>query len=198
MPTKRTRRTQSRRTELTPALRRCLGVGKHQAQRELNEYVVTERELEALWREHGPEIVADWIREHPGTRPWSWWQYGAPEPRRVLRGTALLMPRTTPTDWEFVWRDHFGVPAFIHSRPRGFIGLPEVEGQGAYLRRLGLLAPHECPAPGTLEPEAVDPFLTYEGELEEQAARARREVASKAKMTTNGVGAADEDAEGEG
>ncbi|HXH05749.1 MAG TPA: hypothetical protein VNI83_04075 [Vicinamibacterales bacterium] len=31
-----------------------------------------------LWREWGEAILAAWIRERPGTRPWAWWQFDAP------------------------------------------------------------------------------------------------------------------------
>ena len=88
--------------------------------------------------------------------------------------------RPGTTDWEFVWRQQFGVPAFQQCRPRGFVGFPTVEAQAVYLDRLGLLTDDERSAlpPGAGEPEAVDPFLTYEGELEELIAEgdARRAV----------------------
>jgi len=32
------------------------------------------------------ELVADWIAEHPGTRPEAWWSHEATEPLRVIRG----------------------------------------------------------------------------------------------------------------
>ena len=32
-----------------------------------------------LWREHGPAIVADWVRARPGTRPVCWWMFDAPD-----------------------------------------------------------------------------------------------------------------------
>jgi hypothetical protein len=126
-------------------------------------YFAGAAEVREAWADHGAAILADWIRARPGTRPWAWWRFGAPEPRRCIVGEELLV--TLTGDW--YWRDHFGEPAFTQARPRGYEGLPEVEGQGAYLVRLGLLDPGERPGPETLEPEAVDPFLTYEGEFEE-------------------------------
>lgn len=30
------------------------------------------------WRDLRDELLPDWIREHPGTRPWAWWEFDAP------------------------------------------------------------------------------------------------------------------------
>ena len=35
----------------------------------------------ALWAERREELMASWVQERPGTRPWGWWQYDAPEDR---------------------------------------------------------------------------------------------------------------------
>jgi hypothetical protein len=32
---------------------------------------------QAAWREHAPELL---VLVSPGSRPWAWWQYEAPEP----------------------------------------------------------------------------------------------------------------------
>jgi hypothetical protein len=117
--------------------------------------------LERVWREAGAELTADWIDDHPGSRPWCWWVYDAPAPRQCVLGCELLYPVRHPGDWEFVWRQNWGVPAFAQCRPRGYRGLPRVESQAAYLDRLGLLGAEER---ATLRveafvPEAVDPFL---------------------------------------
>lgn len=40
----------------------------------------------ALWQAYGDEVLADWIVEHPGTRPAAWWKLEAPEPRRRVDG----------------------------------------------------------------------------------------------------------------
>jgi hypothetical protein len=32
---------------------------------------IIEVALPATWREHQAELLDDWIREHPGTRPWA-------------------------------------------------------------------------------------------------------------------------------
>jgi hypothetical protein len=33
-------------------------------------------ELLDLWTRHGAAVTAEWIREHPDTRPRGWWWYG--------------------------------------------------------------------------------------------------------------------------
>jgi hypothetical protein len=117
----------------------------------------------AAWREHGAEILMAWVRERPGTRPWAWWQYDATEVRRCVAGAELLVP---PIEW--VWRENFGVPAFVQYRPRGCVGLPSVEAQAVCLQRLGLLGADERAtlAADAFAPEAVDPFIFTQEELE--------------------------------
>jgi len=38
------------------------------------------------WAKHKKEIMPGWINEHPGTRPWAWWKFDAPEMRKRLSG----------------------------------------------------------------------------------------------------------------
>jgi hypothetical protein len=152
--------------------------------------VPSDEQRKALWREHGAGIVADWISVHPGSRPWAWWRWDAQEPRRVVAGAELLMPKTAPTDFEGVWRDHLGVPAFVQFRPRGYAGLPAVEGQGVYLKRLRLVRPGERPSPASLQPASIDPFLIAEGDLDGlQAEYERRRAEDTPRRITEQAGA---------
>ena len=41
------------------------------------------------WEANEGAILEDWIREHPGTRPFAWWRWSAPEPRRRMLGERL-------------------------------------------------------------------------------------------------------------
>ena len=92
MPTKRRRRRQEFRAQLTATVRRLLEIGRHAALDEyeagdaeiVNVYLVPPDPLEQLWHEHRAELLAGWIAAHPGTRPWSWWAWDAREPRRVV------------------------------------------------------------------------------------------------------------------
>ena len=131
-----------------------------------------ERHQLQRWQEHRVEVLAIHLRQAPGTRPWAWWRWSAMEPRRVLTGDEFLKPKTTPTAWDFWWRERFGVPAFAQIRPRGYVGVPSIESQAAYLDRLGLLADEERArlTPADFEAEAHDPFRTSEEELAEAVA----------------------------
>jgi hypothetical protein len=53
----------------------------------------------AMWEAMREELLAVWVQEHPGTRPWGWWEYDAPEDRpegepeaAYLRQHGLLLP----------------------------------------------------------------------------------------------------------
>src|SRR5262245_27189223 len=42
----------------------------------------------AIWEAVKLELLSQWVRKHPGTRPRAWWTYAAPpEPRRRIGGT---------------------------------------------------------------------------------------------------------------
>jgi hypothetical protein len=155
----------NRREPLSEALRVHLEFGrfsdpKPEGWKDVH-FFLTSVERQALWAIHRDAILSAWIAEHPGTRPWAWWKFEAAEPRRCVVGAELLMSTREPTDWEFVWRAAHGVPAFLQSRPSGYLGLPTVESQATYLDRLGLLAAEErsALADDALVPEGVDPFI---------------------------------------
>jgi len=81
----------------------------------------------ALWKQHGPALLAGWINRHPGSRPWGWWlaQLETTGPRRQLREgpRALGGP---------IW---FGTPARFEDVP------PEAmfESEFTYLMRHKLM-----------------------------------------------------------
>jgi hypothetical protein len=56
---------------------------------EANPFVVFNFHIkgEALWREHGDEVLAEWVLEKPGTRPLCWWLYSCPitVPKSLLK-----------------------------------------------------------------------------------------------------------------
>jgi hypothetical protein len=118
-------------------------------------------ELVTVWRDAGAEITTAWLRANPGSRPWAWWAVDAREPRWCVAGAELLAPKSAPSDFEWVWRQDWGVPAFIQARPRGYVGLPAVESQAAYLDRLGLLGIEERAelVADAFESEFVNPFV---------------------------------------
>lgn len=38
------------------------------------------------WDDIGPLLMAEWVGTRPGTRPWAWWQFDAPDERRRRPG----------------------------------------------------------------------------------------------------------------
>lgn len=149
MPTKRTRLSRRRREDprADPVLWRHLTDRPDEG-----DFIFDLTAIEPAWREHGAAILADWIAEHPGTRPSCWWEYDAPEPRRRLGGTGMTCTERWPayapwlvlgveTQWASV--DPADPPTF--------------EAEAAYLKRLGLLAPGEARRlpRGALDPEPL-------------------------------------------
>ena len=49
--------------------------------------------IKSAWADLGSDIMARWIVEHPGTRPWAWWQFDAPEPRKEDETEAACLQR---------------------------------------------------------------------------------------------------------
>jgi hypothetical protein len=121
------------------------------------------RTLAHVWSQHGDAIMKAWAAASPGVRPFAWWAVVAPEPRRVVRGAALLKP-PGPIDDRW-WRVRFGTPRFIAVRPRG-AALPLLESEAAYLARLGLLSVDERAAldDEAFAPEVINPFQLAEDE----------------------------------
>jgi hypothetical protein len=107
------------------------------------------------WEEAQKELLPEWIREHPCTRPFVWWKHSAPEPRRRVGGTGRR-----PEDPLF----NFGLPAC------SWIGVdindpPKFESEAAFLIRHGLLTSQEKQ---WLEdhPEALEPVTLEEIRIE--------------------------------
>lgn len=76
------------------------------------------------WKTCGSELLRQWIKERPGTRPWAWWHFDAPrwnnpryerlslpEPRKRLGGTG------TPNFECLAY-----VPAFEFGVPKSWVG----------------------------------------------------------------------------
>jgi hypothetical protein len=128
--------------------------------RPLEVYVRGEAELWAWARE---VVLAEWIRQRPGTRPLAWWAHDAPEPRRRTGGTGDAACECTAYA-ELYLR---GVPAFwltekvlgrltkhphnrVHDRPAIAVDAsdpPTFESEREYLGRHGLLLAREVYPP---------------------------------------------------
>lgn len=86
------------------------------------------------WEELREELLPEFIREHPFSRPWAWWVFDAPEPRREAADGG------SGDDAE-AW---LGSPAWWAR----FHGTPSCPSRGCesfreYLTRLGLLTVEE-------------------------------------------------------
>src|SRR5688500_18886096 len=77
------------------------------------------------WAIYGAIVMRDWIREEPGTRPWAWWEFDAPEPRRRERADGKPHPfdyaprklgiaKSNREDyWRRAYKLHFGLPGLL-------------------------------------------------------------------------------------
>src|SRR5262249_30919279 len=104
-----------------------------------------------LWAENGQDIVKWWAGERPGTRPWCWWKYEAPEPRKRVGGVGTA-------------RDDEYLPDFKLPAANAFVAVdpddpPIFQSQAAYLERLGFFLPGEEKrlAPDAFTPEKIEP-----------------------------------------
>ena len=79
--------------------------------------------MKAAWMELRDELLPTWIEQHPGTRPYAWRRFEAPEPRRQV----------SPGP------ESFGCPLSFRGIPHD--GMFETEAE--YLERLGVLTPVE-------------------------------------------------------
>jgi hypothetical protein len=85
----------------------------------------TRPDLDKLWRQIGPSLTADYAAQHPGARPWAWWQWSIP--------TGV----PCPFGWTLTERAQLGgVASRLRERPADY-------QQREYLNAHGLLTPDE-------------------------------------------------------
>ena len=109
------------------------------------------------WEIMREKIMADWIREQPGTRPWAWWKFDAPPPARRERVDGLPHPHdnkartlkvadsNSETLWKAAYRLWFGLPsAYIMPFDKG-LKTEMFEPEWSFLQRHNLLLPADCP-----------------------------------------------------
>lgn len=114
------------------------------------------------WETHREELVADWITSNPGSRPWAWWEFDAPEGRRVSDGT---FDRQHRVRWANKWQRLYPKVGHLKLIRELFFGIPRIslgeqvqfETERACLKRLDLLLPGELEAIQELETaETID------------------------------------------
>ena len=135
----------------------CIGGGgtPQQAAVARAEFDAVVAEMRELWEDSRDWLLAEWLDpgnmphitgyvqqdlKGPGkcTRPWAWWTFDSPEPRRQLSDGP---PNSTMAeDWPGAGKLSYGVPYCFATVADGDI---QYELQGEYLERLGLFLPGE-------------------------------------------------------
>lgn len=54
-------------------------------------YFTSDDEIRAVWDRLKGDILAEWIRTKPGTRPCAWWRFDAPREYSISRGLSFAM-----------------------------------------------------------------------------------------------------------
>lgn len=105
-------------------------------------------DMRAAWELHGAAITEEWLRRHPGTRPYAAWLFD-------------LIPqfgeRLTTKHWHESYRASHLTDGVLHTNVRP----PLQESEAEYLARHGLLTEAELAAIGTIVPacEAWEAYL---------------------------------------
>jgi hypothetical protein len=135
--------------------------------------------IKGAWTDLRDDVLAQWQREQPGTRPWGWWCFDAPEPeRRRVGGTGEILGTPDlefgiPRLWSFTqpWhveyyngrsiqpkdRCHWNqdcVEGYFTKAAHDPVDPPRYESQAQFLHRHGLLTDVER---RHLRPEAFGP-----------------------------------------
>lgn len=171
MPTNRTRRTRNLRPAIDPAEVYYLqhGTSEGGPPHEHVEFFMRRKTgWASVWEDVRERVTDDWIRKHPGTRPWAFWEYDAP--RRDTGTGAFFEPLPEPrrriggqgqTTWE---KYPAVVPEYERGIPSSWAEIdpddpPRYESESAFLLRNDLLTPAEikylAAHPELLAPEVV-------------------------------------------
>jgi hypothetical protein len=121
----------------------------------LNPDFYSDHELRAAWDKMRDVILSDFVRRHPGTRPWAWWKFDAPGRRERIDGgvhphdhkeRTLSVARTdNPDFWKVAYRLWFGLPScFIPPYDNG-LKMEMFEPEWSFLQRHNLLLLEDSP-----------------------------------------------------
>ena len=189
-PTKRRRRMRPVvPQELAPELRHVLMTGElakwDGAQHMFKQILLKPRDAPCrrLWRQWRESLLAAWVAEHPGTRPWAWWQFDAPRIETIPAGREIpawiqrdtpepsqrLGGRGTPCYEVLPWMPElpFGIPTPWQTASQeeyfdDFVGEafdpddpPRYESEARYLERYGLFLEGERVSNQALDAEVV-------------------------------------------
>ena len=94
--------------------------------------------MKEAWSHYRGELLPRFTKDHPGCRPWAWWEFESKAPRRLVSGK---WPSTIATPASYPEGFSFGIVSLVndydHQRP------DEWELQREYLERLKLLTAEE-------------------------------------------------------
>lgn len=103
------------------------------------------------WEEAKKELLPEWILSNPCTRPWAFWEFDAPGPRRRLGGTGRRERNAGL---------QFGAPSDVWWKDVDPADPPRYESEASYLQRHGFLTTAEkkwlADHPEALDPEAIE------------------------------------------
>ena len=120
---------------------------------DVDESTETDAEMRTTWNDCRDRLLADWLAAYPRSRPYAWWRFDAPEPRRRIDGKPhpfddprrhAAIERAAAEYGRDCWlcraahRLYFGTPQVVIGD-----GLAEYESEAAYLERLGRLTDPE-------------------------------------------------------
>lgn len=100
-----------------------------------------------IWLQYRDRLLAEWIRLHPGSRPWAWWEFDAPEERERVGGQGKRFSEyfnVTP-------HLSYGIPS------EGWVSRSTVKNQGGWVKgkRLRYSDAIDPADPPTFEGEAA-------------------------------------------
>ncbi len=113
------------------------------------------QDLRQEWNRLRDTLLPAFVREHPGERPWAWWEFDSPGRRERLRGglhpfdnkerTLAVAKSDNPNFWKSAYRLWFGLPScFIPPFDHG-TKADQFEATWEYLVRHNLLLPEDSP-----------------------------------------------------
>ena len=110
------------------------------------------------WEIFGEDILADWIKDRPGSRPWPWWEFSSPDHPQTFEPINLAAGLGAIQSGFFSVVTHFPGPEIFPEPPYLF------ESEASYLRRKKLLFKGELERikPDNFEPKETYPFFVQD------------------------------------
>jgi hypothetical protein len=117
----------------------------------------TDAEMKVAWADLRHSLLPEFVRQHPGQRPWAWWAFDAPTPGRRERIDDGVHPFDNPArtlhvascDGEYLksvaYELSFGLPRVLIPPFDKGIKYDSYEPEWSFLVRHGLLLPEDSP-----------------------------------------------------